>query len=81
MDNGLRRLAGGAVMAAGIAFACWLAFGASQDWEGEVRLLRMALGLAATAVISGGARLIFWEPSDGRGRAGRGGDRGRAGRR
>ncbi|MFF3745953.1 hypothetical protein [Streptomyces kronopolitis] len=58
-------------MAAGIALACRLVFGASQEWEGGVRLLRMALGLAATAAISGGARLIFWEPSDGRGRAGR----------
>ncbi|GGN55775.1 hypothetical protein GCM10012285_49840 [Streptomyces kronopolitis] len=48
--------------AAGIALACWLVFGASQEWEGEVRLLRMALGLVATAAISGGARLIFWEP-------------------
>ncbi|MGX1848735.1 hypothetical protein [Streptomyces sp. NPDC055299] len=70
MENGLRRLAGGAVMAAGIAFAAWLVFGAPHDWEGEVRLLRMALGLGATAVISGGARLIFWEPSGERGRTG-----------
>ena len=37
-----------AVMAAGIAFAGWLVFGASQEGEGEVRLLRMALGLGAT---------------------------------
>ncbi|MEV6568040.1 hypothetical protein [Streptomyces kronopolitis] len=70
MDNGLRRLAGAAVMAAGIALACWLAFGASQD--GEARPLRMALGLGSTAVITGGARLMFREPSGGRDRTGRG---------
>lgn len=59
-------------MAAGIAFACWLDFGASQDWEAEVRLLRMALGLGSTAVITGGARLMFREPPGERGRTGRG---------
>ena len=70
MDNGIRRVAGGALMAAGIAFAAWLVFGAPHDWEGNVRLLRMALGLGATAVISGGARLIFWQPQRERGGAG-----------
>ncbi|MEJ8649047.1 hypothetical protein WKI65_13365 [Streptomyces sp. MS1.AVA.3] len=62
MDKGLRRMAGVAVMAAGIAFAAWLVFGAPHDWDGDVRLVRMALGLAATGMISGGARLIFWQP-------------------
>lgn len=62
MDKGLRRMAGAALMVAGIAFAAWLVFGAPGDWEGDVRLLRAALGLGATAVISGGARLIFWLP-------------------
>ncbi|WP_235445970.1 hypothetical protein [Streptomyces sioyaensis] len=70
MDNGLRRVAGGALMAAGIAFAAWLVFGAPHDWDGNVRLLRMALGLGATAVISGGARLIFWQPQSERAGAG-----------
>ncbi|MFJ9849506.1 hypothetical protein [Streptomyces sp. NPDC101150] len=62
MNKGLRCTAGGATMAAGIAFAAWLVFGAPHDWEGEVRWLRLALGLGAMAVISGGARLIFWVP-------------------
>jgi len=70
MDNGLRRVAGGALMAAGIAFAAWLVFGAPHDWEGDVRLLRMARGVGSTAVISGGARLIFWQPQSERGGAG-----------
>ncbi|MFE0377557.1 hypothetical protein ACFW1M_18675 [Streptomyces inhibens] len=62
MNKGLRQMAGVATMAAGIAFAAWLVFGAPHDWDGDVRLLRAALGLGATAVISGGARLIFWQP-------------------
>ncbi|MET7802606.1 hypothetical protein [Streptomyces decoyicus] len=62
MDKGIRRMAGVAVMAAGIAFAAWLVFGPPHDWDGDVRLVRMALGFAATGVISGGARLIFWQP-------------------
>ncbi|MEV5484157.1 MULTISPECIES: hypothetical protein [Streptomyces] len=70
MDNGIRRVAGAALMAAGIAFAAWLVFGAPHDWDGNVRLLRMALGLGATAVISGGARLIFWHPQSERDGAG-----------
>ncbi|WP_406210878.1 hypothetical protein [Streptomyces decoyicus] len=62
MDKGLRRIAGVVLMVAGIACAAWLVFGAPHDWDGDVRLVRMALGLAATGVISGGARLIFWQP-------------------
>ncbi|MEU9120615.1 hypothetical protein AB0C96_12270 [Streptomyces sp. NPDC048506] len=62
MDKGIRRIAGAALMVAGIAFAAWLVFGAPHDWEGDVRLLRMGMGLGATAAISGGARLIFWRP-------------------
>ncbi|MFG2831861.1 hypothetical protein ACGFWI_31085 [Streptomyces sp. NPDC048434] len=62
MDKGLRQMAGIAVMAAGIACAAWLVFGAPHGWEGDVRLVRMAMGLGATGVISGGARLIFWKP-------------------
>ncbi|MEV0371354.1 hypothetical protein AB0I10_16245 [Streptomyces sp. NPDC050636] len=58
----LRRLGGVAVMAAGIAFAAWLVFGPVHDWEGDMRLVKMALGLTATGVISGGAWLIFWDP-------------------
>ncbi|TJZ42329.1 hypothetical protein FCH28_35445 [Streptomyces piniterrae] len=49
-------------MAAGIACAAWLAFGPPQDWEGPMRYVRFALGLASTGAITGGARLIFWDP-------------------
>ncbi|QEV53365.1 hypothetical protein CP981_18355 [Streptomyces platensis] len=53
------------MMVAGIALAAWLVFGAPHDWEGNVRLVKMAMGLAATGMITGGARLIFWQPEDG----------------
>ncbi|MEU5213556.1 hypothetical protein [Streptomyces sp. NPDC020742] len=62
MDKGIRRTAGIAVMAGGIALAIWLVFGAPHDWEGDMRMVRKALGLAAMGAISGGARLFFWEP-------------------
>ncbi|MCX4639148.1 hypothetical protein OG775_29220 [Streptomyces platensis] len=65
MDKGIRRIAGIVMMVAGIALGAWLVFGAPHDWEGNVRLVKMAMGLAATGTITGGARLIFWQPEDG----------------
>ncbi|UQA94543.1 hypothetical protein [Streptomyces halobius] len=62
MINGLRRLGGGVVMAAGIGLGVWLVFGPAHDWEGNMRLVKLVLGLAATGAITGGARLIFWDP-------------------
>ncbi|MFJ3954632.1 hypothetical protein SLV14_004322 [Streptomyces sp. Je 1-4] len=62
MDKGIRRIAGVVMMVAGIALASWLVFGPWHYWEGDMRLVRMAMGLAATGVITGGARLIFWQP-------------------
>ena len=53
MDKGLRRIAGVVLMVAGIACDAWLVFGAPNDWDGAVRLLRFGLGLAATGVITG----------------------------
>ncbi|MGA4947745.1 hypothetical protein NCG97_20255 [Streptomyces lydicamycinicus] len=64
MDKGIRRVAGIVMMVAGIALGAWLVFGAPHDWEGNVRLVKMAMGLAATGMITGGARLIFWQPED-----------------
>ncbi|MGW8555223.1 hypothetical protein [Streptomyces tubercidicus] len=64
MDKGIRRLAGIVVMVAGIGLASWLVFGAPHYWEGDVRLVKAAMGLAATGMITGGAGLIFWRPED-----------------
>ncbi|MGW1378569.1 hypothetical protein ACWD6P_30500 [Streptomyces sp. NPDC002446] len=62
MDKGIRRIAGVLLMLAGIAVGVWLVFGAPHDWEGNARLLKMAMGLGSTGAITGGARLIFWQP-------------------
>ncbi|MFI6770543.1 hypothetical protein [Streptomyces sp. NPDC050355] len=63
MDKGIRRIAGGLLMVAGIALGAWLVFGAPHDWEGTgERLLKLAMGLGSTGAITGGARLIFWQP-------------------
>ncbi|MEW2438266.1 hypothetical protein AB0952_29650 [Streptomyces caniferus] len=63
MDKGLRRTAGIAVMAAGFGIAAWLVFGAPPaEEDGWWRLVRMAVGLTAMGVVSGGARLFFGQP-------------------
>ncbi|MFG2532686.1 hypothetical protein [Streptomyces sp. NPDC048516] len=63
MDNGLRRTAGIAVMAAGFGIAAWLVFGAPPAGEdGWWRLVRMAVGSTATGAVSGGAWLFFSQP-------------------
>lgn len=62
MITGIRRVGGAVAMAAGIGFAAWLVFGPVHDWEGDMRLVRMAMGLAAMGAITGGARLVFWAP-------------------
>ncbi|MGW3013027.1 hypothetical protein ACWC9R_30000 [Streptomyces sp. NPDC001219] len=62
MDKGIRRVAGVVMMVAGIALAAWLVFGAPHDWEGDVRLVKMAMGFAATGAITWGAGLVFWQP-------------------
>jgi hypothetical protein len=59
MGHGLRRFAGAVVVLAGIAFAAWLVFGSPYEWEGDLRLVRIALGLVSLGTIGGGARLMF----------------------
>ncbi|MEU9117249.1 hypothetical protein AB0D04_37225 [Streptomyces sp. NPDC048483] len=65
MNDGLRRMAAGAVLAAGIALQCWLAFGAPHGWIDTMALLRGALHLMGLAAIYGGARLMFRKPGGG----------------
>lgn len=43
MDKGIRRIAGIVMMVAGIALGAWLVFGAPHGWEGNVRLVKMAM--------------------------------------
>lgn len=46
-------------MMAGIALAAWVAFRAPHSWHGAKVLGRVALGLGALGMISGGPKLIF----------------------
>ncbi|MER6382009.1 hypothetical protein [Streptomyces sp. NPDC001250] len=63
MSHGLRRIGGLAVMAAGIALGAYAVFGAPHDWHGTMALGRWALGLGCVGMVSGSARLIFFETS------------------
>lgn len=55
----MRRLAGVAVVIAGIALAIWLVLGPPNEWEGFVRVVRFAVLLSCFVVIAGGVRLIY----------------------
>ncbi|OLZ65773.1 hypothetical protein AV521_30695 [Streptomyces sp. IMTB 2501] len=52
-----------AVLIAGIALGAWVVFGAPHDWHGGKALGRVALGLGCAGMISGSARLIFFDTS------------------
>ncbi|MEV6653762.1 hypothetical protein [Streptomyces sp. NPDC051219] len=48
-----------AVLLAGAALGFWIVFGSPHQWEGGLRLLRLALGMTALGLISGSAWLMF----------------------
>ncbi|WP_245238225.1 hypothetical protein [Streptomyces roseochromogenus] len=50
-------------MIAGIALGAWIVFGAPHDWHGGKALGRLALWLGCVGMISGSARLIFFDTS------------------
>ncbi|WP_149181040.1 hypothetical protein [Streptomyces sp. TRM49041] len=60
----LRRVAGVAVVLAGIVLALWMTFGAPQSWTEPTRLWRIPLGLSALGMISGGTWLMVPDRDD-----------------
>ncbi|MGW1072281.1 hypothetical protein [Streptomyces sp. NPDC002537] len=64
MNSTGRRIAAIAVLLLGIALGAWVVFGAPHEWDGDMKLLRLVLGLSVLGLVSVSAKLMFPERSE-----------------